>query len=909
MKIECRKSVFVLILWLVLCSPPLLAEASTVQSWVQRYNKQTGSDDTAQKVAADPDGNVIVAGYSVDRINADKMLVIKYSSSGVAMWTNCYSGPAKTNTYAQALAVDGFGNVFMAGHTSGLFSGLDYVVLKYSPMGLALWTNIYNGPGNSDDHLTAIGIDGSGNVIVTGYSWGTPGTGLEFATIAYSSAGSALWTNRYGGPSAGPDYAYALAVGNNGSVFVTGGSRTPAGNNECATIGYSHEGLPMWTNRFATENAGDSTGLGVAVDSNGSVFVTGTATIKYSNTGVPVWTNATAQGKAIAVDRNGSAIITGYGTIAYSGNGVARWANGDSASALAVDTNGNVFVTGTRGLGGFAYVYETSKYSPTGIPVWTRAYSGTATNDFSMSVAISGDNVFVTGYSRAGEDSDFATVSYSSAGVSMWTNRYNGGPGNYDDQATAIAVGPSGGVFVTGNSGYEFATVAYSSSGSPIWTNYYNAGRPEYEHYARALAVDTNGNVFVAGYSRGFSFFDYVTLKYSASGLILWTNRYDGTRNQNDYAQDMKVDPAGNIIVTGYSYGTNGYNYVTVAYANSGMPIWTNRWLDRNSYGKSIAADKNGNLFVTGYSEGNLGYYDYATIAYSTAGVALWTNRFDGTFHLDDYAQAVAVDNNGNVFVTGYSHGNDQYDYATVAYSTTGTALWTNRYTGPRAFGDDRANALVVDGGGVVYVTGSSQDITTGSSFATVAYSSAGTPLWTNRYKGPGGGFDVASSIVTDNSGHIFVAGHSRGTGSGYDLVMVVYLTNGIPLCTNRYNGPANGDDQLQTKASLAIAADGVLLLGSSDGDFTARTAYDYATIKYTFSPYDLLLGTPRLDSTSISVPGSGSPNTTWVLQRAQGPGGPWQSIGNMILAPDGKGQLEDTNIPSGSAYYRGLLP
>jgi hypothetical protein len=59
----------------------------------------------------------------------------------------------------------------------------------------------------------------------------------------------------------------------------------------------------------------------------------------------------------------------------------------------------------------------------------------------------------------------------------------------------------------------------------------------------------------------------------------------------------------------------------------------------------------------------------------------LWTNRYDGPGNDLDYPSAVAVDNSGNVFVTGHSigsEGND--DYATIAYSGAGVPLWTNRY-------------------------------------------------------------------------------------------------------------------------------------------------------------------------------------------------------------------------------------
>ena len=71
---------------------------------------------------------------------------------------------------------------------------------------MPLWTNRYNGPGNGDDYANAVAVDGSNNVIVTGYSLATAAN-YDYATIKYSSAGVPLWTNRYNGPGNGDDDA------------------------------------------------------------------------------------------------------------------------------------------------------------------------------------------------------------------------------------------------------------------------------------------------------------------------------------------------------------------------------------------------------------------------------------------------------------------------------------------------------------------------------------------------------------------------------------------------------------------------------------------------------------------------------------------------------------------------------
>ena len=123
------------------------------------------------------------------------------------------------------------------------------------------------------------------------------------------------------------------------------------------------------------------------------------------------------------------------------------------------------------------------------------------------------------------------------------------------------------------------------------------------------------------------------------------------------------------------------------AFAQSGVPLWTNRYNGPENYqdrARAIAVDSSGSVFVTGSSANSSVFpflIDYSTIAYSNQGMPLWTNRYHGPGNGNDSASTVAVDTNGNVFVAGYSYGvNGSPDYATVAYSSAGMPLWTNRY-------------------------------------------------------------------------------------------------------------------------------------------------------------------------------------------------------------------------------------
>jgi hypothetical protein len=253
--------------------------------------------------------------------------------------------------------------------------------------------------------------------------------------------------------------------------------------------------------------------------------------------------------------------------------------------------------------------------------------------------------------------------------------------------------------------------------------------------------LDGNGNVFVTGDSRGTgSGRDYATIMYSSAGVPLWTNRYSGPAfagYAGDVATSLAVDSSGNVIVTGASdrLGDSDFPYfdfATIKYSNAGVPLWTNLYISPgydNAYANALAVDSSGNVFVTGYLERYASYArDIATVAYSSAGAPLWTNRHDGPGHWDDEALSIALDNNGNVFVAGDSYGtNNNSDFVTLAYSGAGAPLWTNRFRGP-VDDYDAAMAVAVNGSGNVLVTGWSRTTTNGTDFVTIKYSSLSPP-------------------------------------------------------------------------------------------------------------------------------------------------------------------------------------
>jgi uncharacterized delta-60 repeat protein len=415
--------------------------------------------------------------------------------------------------------------------------------------------------------------------------------------------------------------------------------------------------------------------------------------------------------------------------------------------------------------------------------------------------------------------------------VEQWVARYNG-QANSGDGAQDLAVDNSGSVYVTGYSygsdtGYDYATVKYSPDGNQLWVARYNGPGNDYDT-AQALAVDNSGNVYVTGYSYDSNMRpDYATIKYGPGGNQLWLARYNGTGNDWDEAHALAVDNSGNVYVTGCSYGGSTHlDYATIKYSPDGNQLWVRRY---NGPGNNIdipwelAVDSSGNVYVTGYTSTSGSNYDYATIKYNTDGSELWVERYNSPWNEGDQATALAVDNSGNVYVTGRSDTGTSADYATVKYNPDGNQIWVSRYNGDANLGD-WAYALAVDSSHNVYVTGLSTVNDQNEDYATVKYGPDGNQLWVSRYNGPGNGYERAYDLAVDNSGNVYVTGYSPGSGTGNDYATVKYSPGGNQLWVARYNGPENGNDQ-----ATALAAD-----NSGNVYVTGQSYGDYATIKYT---------------------------------------------------------------------------
>ena len=329
------------------------------QIWLRKYGETVGRIGNRVATAVDHDGNLVVAGQITLAGNVD-ILVLKYSRDGVLRWERVVDGVAGGNDGATDVVVDSSGGVYVAATSTGLSSGLDYLVIKYSSAGAYLWQSRYVGPG-ADDVPWAIAIDGERNTYLTGSSPNIAGDS-DIVTVKTSASGKRLWTRRWDGGAHLEDEAHDVAVAA-GGVYVNGVASSGTGSKDVALLRYTPGGTRSWARAWDGPGQGVDVPYRLAVDAKGNAWTAGAAQgaagddqallIKWDAAGGILWTHSVA---------SSAGLESAFYDLTIDAHGTA-WAAG---SQEAVSGHNDLLI---------------GKYASSGKPVWMRLWDGHAHDD------------------------------------------------------------------------------------------------------------------------------------------------------------------------------------------------------------------------------------------------------------------------------------------------------------------------------------------------------------------------------------------------------------------------------------------------------------------------------------------------------------------------------------------------
>jgi len=422
-------------------SASLTVQETVVQDWLKQYSGIKMYGYSGQAFVVDAAGNIYVTGTSFGlnrEASSQNFETLKYGPRGNKKWARQYNGPANDEDQASDIALDRAGNIYVTGWSvrkssdSSLPPAWDYATVKYDPGGNRIWVRRYSSPDSSRTYYAEhIGTDRAGNSYVTGIEYLIQDNNIQaanFLTLKYNPAGALKWVRRYHGPKGAKAFPGAMKVDRVGNVYVTGGLELPGYEYVYATVKYDTDGNRKWARRHPGYWAN-----AIEVDGAGNTYVSGFGwTVKYDPDGGQAWsTPYPGQAHALALDKGGNVYATGdspgasgegsmsdFGTIKYDKDGNQLWLQGyngegkqdDIAYAIAVDSYGKIYVTGSSAGVDGVYQLATIKYGSDGLQEWVQQAS---TNDPAGIVVDSAGNIYVSGSSGAVPWQKALTIKYS----------------------------------------------------------------------------------------------------------------------------------------------------------------------------------------------------------------------------------------------------------------------------------------------------------------------------------------------------------------------------------------------------------------------------------------------------------------------------------------------------------------
>jgi uncharacterized repeat protein (TIGR02543 family) len=325
-------------------------------------------------------------------------------------------------------------------------------------------------------------------------------------------------------------------------------------------------------------------------------------------------------------------------------------------SAVAVDSNGNVYAVGQTANSGRIV----AKYDPAGNLLWNRVSPNTP---WATGVAVDkSGNAYVTGGYTV-------TEKYDPAGNLLWTLSGNG-------HGLGVAIDENTNVYIAGNLGDDIVLMKYDAAGNPLWVRTYDNGKIE---QASGVACDKNGNVYVTG----IEFVSWpdsasLTLKFDTSGNLLWAQSYK--TSSMDWGRAIAADRNGDVYVTGITSDATLLNeFLFLKYSSAGELLWSKPYPALASVGNGIAIDSTGDIYLSGYYNSGA---NPLVVKFTPAGDLIWAKDTDAQNGI-----AVGSDFKVSLVGSGYDPANyisflvtsqfRQLDKRTLSYSKLGTGTGT----------------------------------------------------------------------------------------------------------------------------------------------------------------------------------------------------------------------------------------
>jgi len=661
------------------------------------------STDFAYSTKIQNDGKIVAAGYTYNG-NDNDFALVRYNTDGTLDNTFGTNGIVTTQVtididYAYSVALQSDGKIVAAG--SSTQSGYtNYTLVRYNTNGSIDNTFGSNGIlisslSSTFDEAYSVSIQTDGKIMATGYA--NNGIDNDFAVARYNTNGT--FDNTFSGDGivttpigAGNNMAFSTSIQVDGKIIAAGYSDSGA-NFDFALARYNSNGdldNTFGTNGIVITQIDSSIELSTStlIQSDGKIIAAGYSFIGTYNDLAVVRYNADG-----ILDKT-----FGFNGIVTTSVGTAD----NEAYSVAIQSDGKIVVAGTTNNGtndDFALV----RYNSNGKLDYLFGINGIVTtpigtgHDRARSVVVQNDGkIIVTGFTRMNNNYDFALVRYNSDETVDDTFGTNGivttTIGADNDEAFSVAIQIDGKIIAAGfswdaNYNEEFALVRYNTNGT-LDNAFGTNGIVITDILATSnavfsIAIQSDGKIVAAGYYDNEFNDDIALARYNQDGSLDNSFGAEGIvttqiGTAGDWAYSVAIQSDGKIIAAGESYNGSNSDFALARYNPNGtldntFGISGKLVTQIGAYGEyanSVAVQNEGKIVAAGFYDGRI-TPDFALTRYNQDGSldnTFGTNGIIiteiGTF--EDYANSVAIQDDGKIVVAGYSNNANNYSVFTL---------------------------------------------------------------------------------------------------------------------------------------------------------------------------------------------------------------------------------------------------
>ncbi len=345
------------------------------------------------------------------------------SETGVLRWNTTWGNTTDDRGYG--LVIDPNGSIYCTGYTNSFGAGgYDLLLVKYAPNGTQLWNTTWG--GSNDDKGWGITMDTNGSLYCVGETESFGAGGKDFALVKFAPNGTRLWNVTWGGSNY--DWGRGVAVDTNGSIYCTGSIASfGAGSNDLGLAKFDPSGTRLWNITWGGSNVDYSNG--VVVDANGSIYSSG-------------------------LTKSFGAGNDDFSLVKFASNKTLLWnitwggPDIDYGYELTMDANGFVYCTGARSFGSNTDL-ALLKFAPNGTRLWNTTRGGSDT-DIGWDVAIDvNGSLYCTGYTKSfgAGNNDLVLVKFGPTGTQLGSATWGG---SNSDTGADLALDANGSIYCVG---------------------------------------------------------------------------------------------------------------------------------------------------------------------------------------------------------------------------------------------------------------------------------------------------------------------------------------------------------------------------------------------------------------------------------------------------------------------------